>query len=149
MSTLGSIGIRVENGPPGQSIASANAVPILHEIRHALEQLQRTGNTSTIDLQALPFGPGDRDRLFQALGTGEVNATVTSLGETRIRETSYPGVWIVEYLSPNGAELTAHIEVTQVPTLLATPHEEIDNSLQRLDSLLTTDPFSPSEERQE
>ena len=139
MSNLESISIRVESTAP-LSVSAENAIPVLNEIRHALDELQRTGNTTVIDLHAMPFGPGDRDHLFETLGSGEVTAVIDSLGETKIRETAYPGVWIVEYFSPNEAELTVHIEVTPIPSLLATPQEEINDSLQRLASLLDSDP---------
>lgn len=149
MHNIDNIGIRVENAPPDASAHIASPLSVLHEIKYALERLNLTGDSTTIDLHSLPFGPGDRKQLYQALDNGEVEATVHSLGETKIRETAYPGVWLVEYLSPNGTELTTHIEITRTPSLLATPGEEINDSLKRLDSLLATDPFSLSEESEE
>lgn len=148
MTGLAGITVHVEGGSPTYHVG--NAVPILHEILHALERLQATGEASTIDLAAIPFGPGDREHLFDALGEGEVRANVDSLGETRIRETGYPGVWVVEYLSPSGDnELTAHIEITQIPSLLRTPAADLPDSLTRLRRRLGGDDSSIPEDRQE
>jgi hypothetical protein len=36
-----------------------NALPILNEIRHALDRLLESGETTVIDLGALPMGPQD------------------------------------------------------------------------------------------
>jgi hydrogenase-1 operon protein HyaF len=113
-----------------------NCVPVLHEIRHALERLRQTGEPTIIDLTAMPFGPGDEGGLFDALGSGEVSATVAALGETRIRETSYAGVWIVEHLSVEERRLALHVEVADVPFLLKTPAEDLEAAQRRLDAWL-------------
>ena len=149
MSTLDSIGIRVEGGPISGQHDAVNALPVLNEIRHALAILRDRGQSTIIDLSAMPFGPGDKDRLKEVLGRGEVSATIDSLGETRIYETTYPGVWYIEYLSPSEAELAVHIEITAIPSLLATPQEEIEDSLHRLETQLSADQTSTFEKEQE
>ena len=136
MSGLDAIAVKVEGFAAGDA---ANAIPLLHEIRHALLRLAETGEPTTIDLSAIPFGPGDRDKLFEALGEGEVSASVDALGETRVNETRYPGVWVVHHNSPTGDELVTHIEVTRLPSMLTTPEEDLGEAAAQLAADLDTD----------
>jgi hydrogenase-1 operon protein HyaF len=144
MSTLDGIGISIERVRP---LDTGNDTPVLYEIRHALEALQRSGQSTTIDLSAIPFAPGDRDRLLETLGTGEVTACIEALGKTLIRETALAGVWLVDYRSPNDNELALHIEVTRSPSLLNTPIVEVSAALERLgDQLASTVPAAGGKE---
>lgn len=135
MGGLGDIGIQIE---PAVDTAQ-NATPLLHEIRHALMRLAKTGDPTIIDLSAIPFGPGDRERLLEALGQGEVSATINALGQSRIDETAYPGVWLVRHNSPGGNPLGTQIEITRQPTLLLTPEEDIGEAADRLAAYLESD----------
>ncbi len=45
-----------------------NTGPLLAEILEALERYCETGESHLIDLAAIPFGPGDEQRLKQVLG---------------------------------------------------------------------------------
>ena len=136
MSGLHEIGVRVEDPALAASL-TYNLAPVLHEIRHALGRLRETGEPTVIDLSAMPFGPGDEARLLKVLGDGEVNATVSAIGDTRIRETTYPGVWVVEHLSVEGSRLALHVEVAEVPFLLRTPGEDLAEAQRRLDVFLS------------
>lgn len=122
---------------PGEAQQTGNVFPILHQIRHALDVLRTSGESTTIDLSAIPFSPGDREELFRILGKGEVSATLEALGETRFQETAYPGVWLVVHESPQKTELTSSIEVTSVPSLLRTPQQDIRDACDSLDRYLT------------
>ena len=68
MTPLGDIAVSVEQ-------ATGNVVPLLHEIRHALERLAETGEPTVIDLRSMPLAPGEEDAIEQVLGEGEVTAT--------------------------------------------------------------------------
>lgn len=127
MAGLDSIGVRVE-GLAAEAGSAHNALPVLHEIKHALEKLANTGEPTTIDLSAIPFGPSDKNQLFDQLGLGEVEAQISALGDSKIRETEFPGVWLVQHFSPQGNELTTHIEITRMPSILITPEEDIKDS---------------------
>jgi hydrogenase-1 operon protein HyaF len=135
MSGLQDISVRVENRLQHDSL-TYNVVPVLHEIRHALQVLADAGDPTIIDLTAMPFGPGDEERLLTALGEGEVVATVNAIGETRVRETAYPGVWLVEHRAPDEARIALHVEVAEVPFLLRTPREDMVDGLRRLTARL-------------
>lgn len=114
-----------------------HARPILHEIRHALERLLATGEETRIDLQSMPFGPGDLERLTATLGLGEVQARVEALGPTLIRETAIPGVWLVDYRNLEDQRLSYQIEIATLPEILRPRPEDLAESLDALDSRLS------------
>lgn len=135
MSGLTDIPVAVMEDP-GNPPGTGNVIPILHEIRHALSQLALADEATLIDLAAIPFGPGDKEELLRILGEGEIKATLQALGESLIQETAYPGVWVVTHHSPQGIELTTHIEITRTPSLLNTPEGDISEAAAALDTYL-------------
>jgi hydrogenase-1 operon protein HyaF len=136
MPKLRDIGIRTEN-PVVKPASYGNTTPILHEILHALRHLQQTGEPTTIDLRAIPFGPGDEQQLKHLLGRGEVAVQLHALGKSEIWETAYPGVWMLEHNNTAGERLAWQIEVTCIPAILQTPAEDLAESIDRLDGQLS------------
>ena len=134
MSALDSIAIAVATPRPAQEWG--NALPILHEIRHGLERLAASGEPTVIDLRAIPFGPGDEARLLERLGRGEVEASIHALGETLIRETAIPAVWLLDFLNAEGERIALHLEIARVPGLLLTQPEDLAEAPARLDQIL-------------
>ena len=134
MQKLRDIEIRTECPDPPAS--HGNVTPILHEILHALKRLEQNTETTTIDLLAMPFGPGDEAQLSKTLGRGEVAARLDALGNSEIWETGYPGVWILEHHNSVGERIAWQIEITHIPTILKTPAEDLAESIDRLDGLL-------------
>lgn len=135
MSGLDDIPIRVEPGTVSPR-TYGNALPILSEIRHALARLADGGEPTRIDLAAMPFGPGDEARLMDLLGRGEVSATIDALGPTRIHETRFPGVWVVEYTNTDSQRMALQIEVDETPLILRTPRADLPDSLAALDACI-------------
>lgn len=113
-----------------------NTRPLISEIHDALAVFCRSGQQRVIDLAAIPFGPGDEARLFEALGQGEVTALLDSLGESRISETGFAGVWRVEHFNPQGERVAHQIEITDVPAILRSQPQEMAESAERLAQLL-------------
>ena len=107
---------------------TGNVSPVLHEVRHALQHLAETGEGSIIDLRSLPMAPGEEERIDAFLGEGEVSATITALGPTKIIETRFPGVWIVTHYNTAEEVMGRFIEVTTVLALLTTPSEDLEDS---------------------
>lgn len=138
MSSLDAIKVSVE-GLPGQPANTRNALPVLHEIRHALAQLDQSGEPTVIDLSAIPFAPGDRDQLLEFLGKGEVSASIDAMGESLVYETAFPGVWLIQHKSPQGDPLSTHIEITRMPSVLATPEEDVREAQAALSARLAED----------
>ena len=129
--------IAVTADPPIPSAPEwGNALPILHEIRHGLRRLAERAEPTLIDLRALPFGPGDEDRLLGLLGTGEVQASIEALGLTRVWETEIPAVWLVDHRNQEGERIALHIEIDRIPALLCTQPEDLRDAADRLDRRL-------------
>ena len=115
---------------------TGNLIPILNEIRQALADYLATGQPKTIDLLAMPFAPGDEAALLQALGGGEVSAELQALGASRIWETRYAGVWLVDHTNESGERLALQVEITDVPELLRSQPEDMHSALEALDGNL-------------
>ncbi|MGE5154177.1 MAG: hydrogenase expression/formation C-terminal domain-containing protein [Bdellovibrio bacteriovorus] len=145
MSDRRGIPIQVDHHPDPIHVRG-NALPILHEVRHALERLIATGETTQIDLNSIPFGPGDEARLSDLLGTGEVSATIDALGKTLIRETAITGVWLVDYRNSEDQRLALHVEIATVPGILKAQPEDLATAITALDNRLTGGPDAPRPE---
>jgi hydrogenase-1 operon protein HyaF len=135
MSTLQGIPVRIEDSADG-----GIALPIFHEVRHALERLIAAGEETRIDLNGIPFGPGDLERLDALLGRGEVSASIDALGPTRIHETAIPGVWVVDYRNADDQRLALHLEIARVPAILCTQDQDLETALTTLDDRLEPGP---------
>ncbi len=151
MSSLDQIPVVIESGSADRHARPAdanprwhgNAEPILHEVRHALARLIATGETTKIDLKAMPFGPGDLEQLLSVLGTGEVQATVEALGPTNIQETAIPGVWLVDYMNTEAHRLALHLEIAAVPEILCPQPQDLADAIDALDARLNPDQSDP------
>jgi hydrogenase-1 operon protein HyaF len=143
MSGLNGIAVAVEGRGSG-STDWANALPILHEVRHGLRHFGETGERTLIDLHGLPFGPGDEQRLLELLGQGEVEAHIEALGPTRIWETAYPGVWLVDHRNAEDERLALHIEICSVPEILRSQPEDIADAIVRLDASIAAGAGAPN-----
>jgi len=143
MSTLQGIPVRIED-TAGRTGDLGIALPIIHEVRHALERLIAAGEETRIDLDGIPFGPGDEERLRTLLGRGEVSATVDALGPTHVQETAIPGVWILDYRNDDDQRLALHLEITAMPEMLRTQPQELETAIATLDARLESGPGAQS-----
>jgi hydrogenase-1 operon protein HyaF len=137
--SLDGIGVRVE-GPDLQALARESAMPILHEVRHALERLLADGEETVIDLRSLPLGEAGEGFLLEALGAGELDCRLDALGASAIRETAYPGVWVVVHKNAAEAVVGKVIEVTFLPSILTSDPSDVRSALDRLTERLAVDP---------
>ena len=135
MTGLESIPIIVDGSP--SDTARGNAQPILHEVRHALDKLLRSGEESIIDLQSIPMAPVDEEELRLALGSGEIEVRLNAFGTSSIRETSFPGVWLVEHFDPDERPIAKFIEVTLVPSIVKSDPADVREGLGRLSDRLS------------
>ncbi|MGD2171657.1 MAG: hydrogenase expression/formation C-terminal domain-containing protein [Gammaproteobacteria bacterium] len=109
-----------------------NVEPLLHEIRHALQELADGGKTGIIDLRSIPLAPGEEDKIIATLGNGEVEARIDALGPSEIYETRYPGVWLVTHYNEAQEIIGRFIEITEMPEILRSQADEIRQSCDRL-----------------
>ncbi len=131
MQKLQDIEVRTETLPDKPS-QYGNALPILHEILHALQSLHTEDTSTVIDLRAIPFGPGDEELLLDSLGRGEIQVKLESLGTSEIWESRYHGVWVVDHKNTEDERIALQIEVTHVPDILYSQQADISRSISEL-----------------
>jgi hydrogenase-1 operon protein HyaF len=115
-----------------------NARPILFEVRHALEELLESGETSIIDLRSIPLAPGEEETILNTLGKGEVRARLHALGLSEIYETRYAGVWLITHYNDDEAIVSRFIEITTIPDILKSQDEDMSKALIELAHELET-----------
>jgi hydrogenase-1 operon protein HyaF len=137
MNHLKGIPIAADGAFPEAALSHGNAMPLLHEIEILLSDLLSTGKAASIDLRSLPMLPDDYEKLREALGDGEVSATIDAMGPTQVRETSVHGVWWVTHYNSDDNIVAEFIEVTYMPEILRTHPADAREGLDRLRSRLT------------
>jgi hydrogenase-1 operon protein HyaF len=98
---------------------------ILMELAARLERLAANGDTALIDLRSLPMSPTDRGELQEALGKGEVTATLDAQGVSTLSETAFAGIWWTVHRDRDGAVSSELLEVCLVPQILSANPEDI------------------------
>jgi hydrogenase-1 operon protein HyaF len=109
-----------------------NVEPLLHEIRHALQELADSGKTGIIDLRSIPLAPGEEDKIIATLGRGEVQARIDALGPSEVTETRYAGVWLVTHYNDEQEIIGRFIEITAMPEILYSQAADIRQACTRL-----------------
>ena len=133
MTTAGAFAARPD-------IETGNVLPLLHEIRHALCRLAEGGEGAIIDLRGLPLAPGEEKKIEEALGEGEVSIQIDALGLSTIRETTFPGVWLVTHRNTENEVVARFIEITRVPELVMAQADDIKAGLGELEETLASAP---------
>ena len=111
-----------------------NILPLLHEVKHALDNLIRIDEPTIIDLRSIPLAPGEEDKILSTLGRGEIQAHLDALGPSEIIETAYAGVWIVTHYNDDNEIISRFIEISKIPEILASQSEDITAAYKRLAS---------------
>jgi hydrogenase-1 operon protein HyaF len=104
---------------------SGNAWPLMLEITEMVRNLVDSGETSAIDLSALPLTPADKDWLRDRLGAGQIHVTLDAEGLSTLDETACPGVWWVTHRDGRDRVMSEFIEVTLVPELVLAHPEDV------------------------
>ena len=125
MASIDSIAVKSE-------VTRQNILPVLHQIKHALELFSDSASPTFIDIRSLPFGEQEELDLLEILGKGEVFATLTALGESDVYETNYKGVWVTTHKNPDGLIATRSIEITDFPEILKTPTADMEESFKKI-----------------
>ena len=119
-----------------EAAVTGNLRPVQHEIRQALSELIAHGTHGMIDLHSLPFSPQEYAALDDFLGEGEIDLTLNVLGKTRLRESSYAGVWRVEHFDDNDKRIGYFIEIGHVPEILRSQCDDIKEGLATMTTIL-------------
>jgi hydrogenase-1 operon protein HyaF len=121
-------------------VLTHNVKPLLHEIKHALDNLIETGKTTMIDLRSIPLAPGEEEKILLTLGKGEVQAQLSLLGLSEVSETRFAGVWIVTHYNDEEHIISRFIEVTTIPDILCSQTEDVLEAYSRLTLELIDNP---------
>lgn len=113
-----------------------NLLPVMHQICHCLGELVARGTHDMIDLHSLPFSEAELAELDTFLGEGEIDLSLNVLGRTRIRESSYPGVWRIEHLDDNDKRIGYFIEIGHIPEILRSQCDDIKEGLATMSAIL-------------
>jgi hydrogenase-1 operon protein HyaF len=113
----------------GEAYSVGNIRALLAEIASRLESLANDGTSGSIDLNSLPFAPGEYEQLRQALGQGEVTAHIEAIGPSEITETRYPGVWWVTHYNVEGDIVADMLEIAAIPEILRSQPDDIRSGL--------------------
>jgi hydrogenase-1 operon protein HyaF len=113
----------------GEDYSVGNIRALLAEIASRLESLANDGTSGSIDLNSLPFAPGEYEQLRQALGQGEVTAHIEAIGPSEITETRYPGVWWVTHYNVEGDIVADMLEIAAIPEILRSQPDDIRSGL--------------------
>ncbi|HRK78956.1 MAG TPA: hydrogenase expression/formation C-terminal domain-containing protein [Thiobacillus sp.] len=135
--SLDAIPIHVINPASETSGLTGNAPPLLRELSEGVKRLLASGQTSAIDLSALPLTPADLGWLQDKLGAGEISVTLQANGESTLNETACPGIWWVTHRNEQGAVISQFIEVAFVPELVKAHPEEVQTGWEYLESLIS------------
>lgn len=136
---LDAIPVRVAGGTPALQAAelSGNAPALLREIAEMVRRLLASGETSAIDMQALPLTPADLAWLREQLGEGEIAVTLKADGESSLNEMACPGVWWVTHRNPKGAVVSEFLEVAFVPEMVKAHQDDVVIGLEHLELLIS------------
>lgn len=113
----------------GEAYSVGNIRALLAEIAARLESLANDGTAGSIDLNSLPFAPGEYEQLRQTLGQGEVSAHIEAIGPSEITETRYPGVWWVTHYNVEGDIVADMLEIATIPEILMSQPDDIRSGL--------------------
>lgn len=99
---------------PGPDTDLAGARDVLQAfVSHLQVWLAEGGDPVALDLAAAP--PATLRVLNETLGEGEVSAIVDGVGETRIQETVFSGVWREQHFQADGALLHDMLLAAPIP----------------------------------
>ena len=123
--------------PGGMAGLTGNAPPLLRELAEQVRRLLDTGETSAIDLSALPLTPADLDWLREKLGAGEISVILQASGESTLNETACSGLWWVTHHNEQGAVTSQFIEVSFVPELVKAHPQDVEIGRENLEFLIS------------
>jgi hydrogenase-1 operon protein HyaF len=127
---MNSINIPVEIFDAGQRQMGE---ALLRELLAYLQALVECGECQTIDLHGLPLDETGQQWLKDRLGRGEVVATLDSMGQSTVYETTFSGIWWVSHHDPEGKLISEFLEVCWIPGILQSQRADVEHSLALLE----------------
>ncbi len=114
-----------------------NAPPLLVEISDKLGGYQAGQEPHIINLSLLPHTEEDIQFLSSCLGIGPNIILSRGYGNCRISSTATENVWWVQYFNSQDTLILNTIEISAVPAVACASQEDINDSANRLDEILS------------
>lgn len=114
-----------------------NAPALLSEIRHHAGRFRPGQPAHVLNLSLLPLAPADLEALDQFLGEGPVAILSRGFGNCRINSTRAAAVWRVRYFNSMNTLILDTIEVVDIPEAARAAIEDFEDSIERLQELLS------------
>jgi hydrogenase-1 operon protein HyaF len=114
-----------------------NAAPLLVEINDKLPEYKPGNEPYVINLSLLPHTEQDLVYLSDQLGIGPIIILSRGYGNCRISSTGTANVWWVQYYNSQETLILNTIEISKVPEVACASQEDIDDSAQRLNEILS------------
>jgi hydrogenase-1 operon protein HyaF len=119
-----------------------NALSILVELESYRQQYTTGQQPKVINLSLLPLADADLLYLDEQLGHGPVDILSRSYGKCQVSATLVPNVWWVRYYNSMSTLILNTLEVVDVPQVACAASEDLRDSAERLDDILT--PYWPA-----
>lgn len=117
---------------------NVNVHSILVEIQQGLKNFNKCEHKDnySIDLGAIPLSPEEREYLFELLGHGEVDISLSSLGKSEIYETLYSGVWVIKHRDEQGQFNGMFVEIGDIPDIILSCEDDRTTAAMELHELM-------------
>lgn len=135
MAVMKPLNIALEVVEPETGLSKA----VLNEVIEHLDTFATTGKPHVIDLTSLPMNTSDKQALEKALGHGEVQVTLTTLGESQVYETGYSGIWWIKHYTADQILLSELLEITNIPDIIKSHPEDVKQSAKEIQKILNID----------
>jgi len=114
-----------------------NAAPLLAELSDKLPEFDPKNDPHVINLSLLPHTEEDIEYLSSSLGIGPNVILSRGYGNCRISSTKTKNVWWVQYYNSQDTLILNTIEISDVPAVGCAAQEDIEDSAERLDEILS------------
>lgn len=114
-----------------------NAPPLLVELKDKLPEFNPNEEPHVINLSLLPHTEEDIEFLSYSLGIGPNVILSRGYGNCRISSTATNNIWWVQYFNSQDTLILNTIEISQVPAVACAAQEDIDDSAERLNEILS------------
>ena len=120
------------------ALDSINVRSILVEIQQGLKNFNKHKDNYIIDLGSIPLSAAERDLLFELLGHGELNISLSSLGKSEIYETLFSGVWVIRHRDEQGQFNGMFIEIGDIPDIILSHEDDRVTAAMELQELINS-----------
>ena len=131
MATVTPFNVSVEVAEPKTGMVQA----VLNELIDQLQNFSNNAHPHVIDITSLPLTQQDKQELETLLGRGEVQITLSTIGESQIYETAYSGVWWIKHFTPDEKIISELIEINNIPEIIKSHDEDIEQAAHAIKSI--------------